>query len=316
MLLFIAFVCFISGFVAAVVIANRPGALGSKIAKPLSSVLMVSNNLNHTIDRKAPGESPLPSNNTFDISGTDSGLITKEQIETTYEPSSWQYLAYQDFKTSILAKEAGMKTFPCIYATMGYRAGEHRYVFLESDNPAEPRNVRLIAPALRDYLSIAPSLGSNTSLVIVAAPSDKEVSVEDYNQTFWDMLRGLRIIDSQPWPEDVPEIVDNEKWTFCFDGQPIFPVMLTPAHSRRWSRHMSVPIIALQPKWVLDALLSTPEKRVAATDKVRKLLKAFDQVDISPELTSYGEKGTSEARQLCLLDQNETSACPYSNLDR
>lgn len=311
MFLFVASVCFLSGFGAAIALANKPGKFGGKFAKLLSSVRSISTDFSPIVGKEGLGQQSKYSNGRY-----GSGLITKEQIEATYESSSWQYLAYQDFKTSILARDTGMKTFPCIYATMGYRAGEHRYVFLESDNPAEPRNVRLIAPALREYLSIAPSLGSNTSLVIVAAPSDKEISVEGYNQTFWDMLRGLRIIDSQPWPEDVPEIVDNEKWTFCFDGQPIFPVMLTPAHSRRWSRHVSVPIIALQPKWVLDALLSTPEKRIAATEKVRKLLRAFDQIDISPDLTSYGEKGTSEARQLCLLDQNETSACPYSNLDR
>lgn len=130
------------------------------------------------------------------------------------------------------------------------------------------------------------------------------------------MLRMLRVTDPKPWPHDVPESVDSEKWTFCYNGEPVFPVMLTPAHMQRWSRHMSVPIIALQPKWVLDKLLSTPEKREAATGKVRKLLKEYDQIDISPDLTSYGQPGTSEARQLCLLDENETASCPYSNFDR
>ena len=199
---------------------------------------------------------------------------------------------------------------------MGYRADEHRYVFLKSDNPAEPQNIRLVAPALLSYLSISPSLGPNTSLVIVCAPSETEKTVEEYNDSFWHMLRMLRITDPKPWPKDVPESVDSEKWTFCYDDQPIFPVMLTPAHTRRWSRHMSVPIIALQPKWVLDRLLGTPEKREAAIGKVRKLLKDYDQIDISPDLTSYGQPGTSEARQLCLLDKNETASCPYSNFDR
>lgn len=233
-----------------------------------------------------------------------------------YDSNSWQGLAYADFKAAILARETDLKTFPCIYATMGYRADEHRYVFLKSDNPAEPQNIRLIAPALRAYLSMSPSLGPNTSLVIVCAPSEKEKTVEDYNNSFWDMLRGLRISDPKPWPQDVPESVEDEKWTFCYNGEPVFPVMLTPAHSQRWSRHMSVPIIALQPKWVLDKLLSTPERRNAATGKVRKLLKEYDQIDISPDLTSYGQPGTSEARQLCLLDENQTASCPYSNFDR
>ncbi|KAG9738047.1 hypothetical protein KCU73_g9831, partial [Aureobasidium melanogenum] len=108
----------------------------------------------------------------------------------------------------------------------------------------------------------------------------------------------------------------NEKWTFCFDGIPLFPVALTPAHQRRWSRHAPVPLVALQPKWVLDNLMSTPEKRKSATGKVRKLLAEYDQIDISPDLTQYGEEGTSEIHQLCLKDENETMDCPFDDFDK
>ena len=241
----------------------------------------------------------------------------REQIEEKYETSAWQRLAYEEFKTTILAKGSGLRTFPCIYATMGYRSGDHRYVFLESDDPSEPRNVRLIAPALRAYLRLSRSLGPNTSLVIMGAPTEGgSKSVEDYNNGFWEMLRGLRIWDTKPWPADVPQDTDSEKWTFCFDGEPLFPVALTPAHERRWSRHAPVPVIALQPKWVLDKLLSTAEKRESATGKVRKLLAEYDQMEISPDLTSYGQPGTSEVHQLCLLDENITAECPYADFDK
>lgn len=208
-----------------------------------------------------------------------------------------------------------MKTFPCVYATMGYRSNDHRYVFMESHNPAEPRNIRILAPALREYLRVCKSLGPNTSLVIVCASPDKDYSVEEYNQHFWDMLRGLRISDTEAWPASVPQETHDAKWTFCFDGEPLFPVSLTPAHQRRWSRHSAVPIIALQPKWVLDNLLGTPEKRENAQNKVRKLLKEYDQVGISPDLTSYGDVGTTEAKQLCLRDENESVVIPYENFD-
>ncbi|KAF2212824.1 hypothetical protein CERZMDRAFT_90674 [Cercospora zeae-maydis SCOH1-5] len=248
----------------------------------------------------------------------DSGrLYTKEQVESEFDMDAWQRIAYEEFKTTILAKGAGLKTFPCVYATMGYRSGDHRYVFLESDDPSEPRNVRIVAPALRAYLRMSKSLGDNTSLVIMAAPTDGESrSVDEYNHSFWEMLRGLRIWDSKPWPKEFPQDTHHEKWTYCFDGTPLFPVALTPAHQRRWSRHAPVPLIALQPKWVLDRLLSTPEKRESATGKVRKLLKQYDQVDISPDLTTYGEVGTSEVHQLCLRDENEPADIPFQDFDR
>lgn len=230
---------------------------------------------------------------------------------------SWQRRAYEDFRTTILAKESGLKTFPCIYATMGYRAGDHRYCFLQSDDPSEPRNVRIVAPALRAYLRTSRSLGVNTSMVIMAAPTEGELKpVDEYNNRFWEMLRGLRIWDTKPWPKQFPQNTQNEKWTYCFDGTALFPVALTPAHQKRWSRHASVPLIALQPKWVLDHLMSTPEKRESATGKVRKLLKQYDQIDISPDLTSYGEVGTSEIHQLCLRDENETADCPFEDFDK
>ncbi|KAG5753348.1 hypothetical protein H9Q70_004017 [Fusarium xylarioides] len=242
-------------------------------------------------------------------------LLTRKEVETQFDKNTWQGLAYQDFKSTILAKGNGMKTFPCVYATMGYRSDDHRYVFLESDNPSEPRNVRKVALALTEYLRMSTSLGPNTSLVIIGAPSEKQCTVEEHNRTFWDMLRGLRICDPRPWPEDIPQDTEDARWTFCFNGKPVFPVMLTPAHQKRWSRHMSVPVIALQPKWVLDNLLGTPEKRKAAQNKVRNLLQKYDTIGVSPDLTAYGAAGTSEARQLCLQDKNESVQCPYRNFD-
>lgn len=302
MIIVLAIICIALGFGLAVLLDPSSKAQYSQFKEWLSACQF----------KTCAGETETSKTN----SRGDSGLLTKDQVEANFDNASWQALAYQDFKTVVLAKENQMKTFPCIYATMGYRADEHRYIFLNSDDPSEPQNIRLIAPALKEYLRTSTSLGPNTSLVIVGAPSEREKSVEEYNNTFWAMLRGLRIIDAETWPKDIPETIDSEKWMFCFDGQPLFPVMLTPAHMRRWSRHMSVPIIALQPKWVLDRLLSTPEKRESATGKVRKLLKEYDQIDISPDLTSYGQPGTSEARQLCLLDINETAKCPYANLDK
>ena len=190
-----------------------------------------------------------------------------------------------------------MKTFPCVYTTIGYQADDHRYVFLESNDPSKPRNIRKVALALTKYLRISSSLGPNTSLVIIGAPSKKQRTVEAHNRTFWDMLRGLRIHDPKAWPEEIPQDKEDAQYNFCYNGEPVFPVMLTPAHQERWSRHMSVPVIALQPKWLLDNLLGIPKKRKAAQNKVRNLLQKYDTIDVSPDLTDYGAVGTSEVRQ-------------------
>jgi FPC/CPF motif-containing protein YcgG len=95
----------------------------------------------------------------------------------------------------------------------------------------------------------------------------------------------------------------------------VFPIALTPGHEKRRSRYATNLIIAMQPKWVIDNLMSTPEKREHATGMVRGLLKKYDDVEISPDLSNIGETGTTESRQLTLLDHNESSECPYEDMD-
>ncbi|KAH0343689.1 hypothetical protein KCU83_g8728, partial [Aureobasidium melanogenum] len=315
MQLALSIIFFFLGFGLATIVALQP----QKARKDLDNFTSQLRHVTNGLKGKGlhPGDMEQSETAEEIIKRGADNLLTKEQLEEKYDMNAWQRLVYEEFKTTILAKGSGLKTFPCVYATMGYRAGDHRYVFLESDNPSEPRNVRIIAPALRAYLQVSKSLGPNTSLVIMGAPTEGSLkSVEEYNNEFFDMLRGLRIWDSKPWPKDIPQETLNEKWTFCFDGIPLFPVALTPAHQRRWSRHAPVPLVALQPKWVLDNLMSTPEKRKSATGKVRKLLAEYDQIDISPDLTQYGEEGTSEIHQLCLKDENETMDCPFDDFDK
>lgn len=122
-------------------------------------------------------------------------------------------------------------------------------------------------------------------------------------------------MDSKQWPEEVPANTTDAHWTFCFNGEPLFPIALTPAQERRRSRYASNLVIAMQPKWVIDNLMSTPEKKKSATSTVRALLKDYDDIEISPDLTDFGALGASESKQLTLLDVNRTSECPYEDFD-
>ena len=207
-----------------------------------------------------------------------------------------------------------MKTFPCVYATKGYKTNDHRYLFLHSDDPSEPRNVRLIGNALRQYHSTSRLYGPNTTLVALAPPASP-LSVDQYNLDFWALLRGLRVFNSKAWPRDVPTETSSSKWSFCFDGEPWFLAVLTPSHARRQSRYAQNLVIAVQPKWVLDNLFSTPTKRKGACQKVRALVADFDEIPLSPDLADHGTPGATESRQYYLLDKNEPSNCPYTDLE-
>ena len=207
-----------------------------------------------------------------------------------------------------------MKTFPCVYATKGYKSNDQRYLFIHSDDPSEPRNVRLIGQALQLYFRMSRSCGPNTTLVILSPPTPHPRTVERYNLDFWAFLRGLRVFDGKPWPQNIPQGTGENKWAFCFDGEPWFPAVLTPAHSKRQSRYAPNLVYVMQPKWIFDILFNTPEKRYGACEKVRALVTDFDDVPLSPDVAHYGEPGTTESRQYYLLDENTRSFCPYDDL--
>lgn len=205
--------------------------------------------------------------------------------------------------------------FPCVYATAGYKANDHRYVFLDSSDPSSPTSIRVLGPAMRAYLRLAHSLGSNTSLVIMCAENENVEQLHYYTDQFWKFLRGLRIFDNEQWPVTVPTKTTDKEWTFCYAGESVFPIALTPAHKDRRSRYSRNMIVAMQPKWVIDQLLATPEKRESAQNKVRALIKKYDVADISSDLTAYGAEGSSESRQLVLSDDGTTNHIPYEDLD-
>ena len=186
---------------------------------------------------------------------------------------------------------------------------------MHSDDPSQPRNVRLLSKAMRAYLPLSYTLGSNTSLVILFPQSKNPGTVVDYQEKFWTLLRSLRISDPKAWPSDIPTETSAPKWAFCFDGVPWFPAAMTPAHKQRHSRHAPYFTIAMQPKWVFDELFRTPERRRAAVESVRKLMAVFDEIEPSPDLSAYGTEGTTEAHQYYLLDENITSRCPYSDMN-
>lgn len=231
-----------------------------------------------------------------------------------YSQGTWQRQGYEDFVSILLAKEHGAKAFPCLYATKGYRADELHYLFIHSDDPSEPRNVALIATALRGYLHVAKATGFHTSLIIMAPRIDygaRPKSVEDYRQSYWRMCKGLRRLDSKPWPRHIPEDTSSEQWCWCFEGISSFMAVMTPAHEKRRSRFAPNFCIVYQPKWIFETLYSTVEKREVASKKVRDLIGEFDEIPISLDITHYGEPGSSEARQLFLLDENVSSPYPH-----
>jgi FPC/CPF motif-containing protein YcgG len=157
----------------------------------------------------------------------------RRKVEERFPFGQWQRQSYEAFLSAILSNDS--VTFPCIYATKGFKANGHRYLFLRSDDMHDKENIRLLAAALRLYLSTnsASKLGPNTSLVVLFPIFRTSRSVKEYYDAYWDCLRELHQMDRKPWPSHIPVDMDTPLWRFCFAGEPLFSAALTPGHEKR-----------------------------------------------------------------------------------
>lgn len=104
-------------------------------------------------------------------------------------------------------------------------------------------------------------------------------------------------------------------WEFCFNGEPIFVVCMTPAHTLRQSRRSSGFMLTFQPRWVFDDILGIQEKATSSFQLVRERLKQYDFLNLSPSLGKYGDIDNREWKQYFLNEDNDTvSKCPFYKL--
>lgn len=233
-------------------------------------------------------------------------------VERKYASDTWERQAYDVFASKMSAKA---NIFPCLYGSKGYKDNNLLYLFLPSDNVAKKEVAEICARAICAYNRVAEACGPNTTLVILTPSSGTNRTVDDYQKLFWALLKELRKLDSEPWPKEITENTDSEYWRFCFDNQSAFWAVFTPAHIQRHSRHLPNFCLVYQPSWTLDRLLNTDAKRKSITKKIRGLVDEYDHPLIcSPDVSNYGELGTTESREYYLLDENKTAVCPYPTL--
>lgn len=158
----------------------------------------------------------------------------RADVEEQFDHNTWQRAAYEDYVRILLDKQ---RIFPCIYATKGYNGDEQRFVFADSDDLSTSKNIRALAQALSSYLPKSRALGPNTSLVLLCKLNPTPRAIEEYHSEFWKLLDGVAQLDNVPWPSHIPKDVDTDNWCFCYNGQPFFSVVQTPAHQVRQSRH-------------------------------------------------------------------------------
>jgi FPC/CPF motif-containing protein YcgG len=90
---------------------------------------------------------------------------------------------------------------------------------------------------------------------------------------------------------------------------------MTPAHYRRHSRYMPNFTMVYQSRYSFDIIMNSEGKHASAVKTMTGLVDKFDyQLPHGPDLANFAEVGTTESKQLFLLEENVTADCPYETL--
>lgn len=229
-----------------------------------------------------------------------------------FDKDTWQRQAYDAFAAKLGNKE---RIFPCIYASKGWKDNDLIYMFLPSEDISERTNVLSVARAILAYVPNSHEYGLNTSLVVLTPNSKRCRTVEDYHALFWQFLKSLRQIDPKPWPPNISDECESNRWCMCFNGKPAFLAVLTPAHEKRKSRYLQNFCFVYQPRWVFELLLTSPAKREAVLKNVRGLIDKYDYPLVhSPDISNFGDDNCSEAWEYFIYDENRRARSPWPTL--
>lgn len=206
-------------------------------------------------------------------------VMSHGEVMARYKENSWQRCAAADSIDHVMAN--GGRDFPCVFAVRAVAQQGFYYAFAESQKGEN------LCSSLREFLRKARDFGPYSSLSYVFPP-EVPMTLEAYNERFWMTLLRLRREDERSWPIDVPTSLHDQNWTFCFDGEAIFPLCLTPAHLKKRTRYASHFTISFQPRWTFKHHLPDHTIMQKYSALIQSKIEQFDSSPISPQLGLYG----------------------------
>ncbi|HEX6289367.1 MAG TPA: YqcI/YcgG family protein [Herpetosiphonaceae bacterium] len=239
-------------------------------------------------------------------------IVSAEEIRQGIVDSKlppWAQDTFHAFQNDLLSTE---RLFPCIFGVEALKQDNLRFVFLE--DPYHDESLYTLKNSLVEYTGIYRSLSRMTSLVALFKPQAAIKPIEEYRQDFWHVIQFLHEHDPALWPVDIPIDTQEALWEFCFNGDPMFVVCNTPAHTQRRSRSSKGFMITFQPRWVFEGLGNTP-KGEKARRSIRERIVKYDTITPYPGLGAYGDPNNNEWKQYFLPDDNSTefTECPFKH---
>ncbi|WP_168188765.1 YqcI/YcgG family protein [Thermoflavimicrobium daqui] len=241
-------------------------------------------------------------------------LLGSEDLEqSNQQVPTWVQIAYRQYRERLLGD--GGRHYPCTFGVEGEVKGNNRYYYLKWAKVTE--ELPCLGEAIRRFLrEVKEQTHHRMSLIVFIGPSEEGLSLDEYRDRFWDILRRLHQIDQKPWPEHVPINTEHPKWEFCYHGEPLFVFAGCPAYHARRSRNLGdCMVMILQSKNVFQGIGGDTEVGQSAKTLIRARLKAYDTVGVHESLGLAQQSSIYKWKQYFLPDdQSEVlGSCPFSH---
>ncbi|PID02033.1 YqcI/YcgG family protein [Sporosarcina sp. P2] len=239
---------------------------------------------------------------------TSNALLTKEDFTERNDLPEWLRREYQTFHDIVTDK-----TFPCYFGMAGENKGELRYAYISQKDWSN------LPQALEAFLKLFENpKHKRHGLFVFVEPFEKEGTIEEYRQQFWDILQYLHKEDKEEWPAEAPRDPDHYLWDFHFQGEPIFAFGNAPAYKQRKTRDLgNAMVIGFQPRKIFKGLTGTEKGGINSREKVRERVEVWDNLPKHPDISHYGDPTHNEWKQFFIGDDSVplTGKCPFTHKD-
>ncbi len=220
---------------------------------------------------------------------------------------SWMVRALSCFESSVNNNE-----FPCLF---GKKVIKLKKFFLFFSSISRPMDDLVSAfNEYTDFVKRVPVRERIYSPFVVFLEKNTFSTLKDEHQYGWSILQMLHDKDKSSWPLDVPKDTENEKWSFCFNGLPLFVNISCPQHKLMKSRNLGdYVVLVINPRENFDEVASLSSKGGRSVrETIRNRIKMYNDGVVPSTLGVYGEKGNYEWRQYQLEEPGglELKECP------
>jgi amino acid adenylation domain-containing protein len=224
--------------------------------------------------------------------------------ESTGRWPTWLSEAVSDFEVVVRDR-----SYPCHFGRHALELGELFASWLTSGE-----DMVLLARDLAAFLDTSQAFPRRRmALAVFVEPESEQHSHKWYGEYFWSVLAGLRAVDDEPWPADIPVSPQDPRWEFSFHGVPMFVFAASPTHHLRRSRQLGAGLVLLfQPRNVFHGVEGGTPGGIIARKQIRSKLLKWDSAPLHPLIGDYADPASSEWKQYFLSEDGRPlyGSCP------